>query len=155
MVNHWKGERHPDHHRQQVVDTYFESGLNELQALLCNENIPPLERLRSYFALRMSAFSAVHFTRGCMLGNLSLEIADHSDTLRSRLCIHFQTWSGLFEQCIAQAQENGTIKTALPARQLAEFLLNSWEGALLRMKAEKSDAPLHDFIKVVFHTILA
>ncbi|MDW3689418.1 TetR family transcriptional regulator C-terminal domain-containing protein [Cupriavidus sp. CV2] len=37
---------------------------------------------------------------------------------------------------------------------LAQFLLNSWEGALLRMRVEKSDGPLRDFVKVIFESVL-
>jgi TetR/AcrR family transcriptional repressor of nem operon len=33
--------------------------------------------------------------------------------------------------------------------------LNSWEGALLRMRAEKSDAPLLDFKEIVFKKLFA
>ena len=36
----------------EVVDVYFDSGLSELRALLTNEKVPPLERLRSYFTTR-------------------------------------------------------------------------------------------------------
>jgi TetR/AcrR family transcriptional repressor of nem operon len=67
--------------------------------------------------------------------------------------VDFRTWSDLFEDCIAEAQNTGAIRNHLPARLLAQFLLNSWEGALLRMRVEKSDAPLKDFIEVVFSSL--
>jgi len=88
------------------------------------------------------------------MGNLSAEIADHSATIRGQLAVHFKTWSGLFEGCVAEAQKAGEIANRLPASLLAQFLLNSWEGALLRMRVEKSDAPLKDFMQVVFQSIL-
>jgi TetR/AcrR family transcriptional repressor of nem operon len=37
---------------------------------------------------------------------------------------------------------------------LARFVLNSWEGALLRMRAEKSDAPLLEFKEIIFGKVL-
>lgn len=51
---------------------------------------------------------------------------------------------------ISEAQEQGAIDNQLPAALLARFVFNSWEGALLRMRAEKSDAPLIEFKGVVF-----
>ena len=36
---------------------------------------------------------------------------------------------------------------------LAEFLLASWEGAILRMKVERGPAALDRFKKIVFQTI--
>ena len=37
---------------------------------------------------------------------------------------------------------------------LADFILNSWEGALLRMKAEHSVRPLKQASKIMFESIL-
>lgn len=138
----------------EVVDSYFETGLADLAARLGDESVKPLDRLKRYFSDRADGFKEAGFVRGCMLGNLSLEVADQIAPIRERLAEHFGTWSGLIERCIAQAQEAETISSRLPAALLAQFLLNSWEGALLRMRAEKSDAPLNQFIEVVFGSIL-
>lgn len=139
---------------QEVIDAYFERGLVNLRALLANPEVAPLERLRTYFETRTRGFQSSGYARGCMLGNLSLEVGDQSALMRERLAAHFRTWSGLFEACIAQAQESGVIRNRLPAAVLAQFLLNSWEGALLRMRVEKSDAPLNEFTEVVFGSLL-
>lgn len=89
-----------------------------------------------------------------MLGNMSLEVADHSALIRDRLAMHFETWSKLFEACIEEAQQKGVVRNQLPAAVLAEFLLNSWEGALLRMRSAQSSEPMKDFIDVVFTSLL-
>ena len=139
---------------EQVIDFYFEKGLPELRALLGDGNVPPLKRLQTYFEERMQGYEAAGYAGGCMLGNLSLEVADQSAAMRSRLAEHFETWSGLLETCIVQAQRTGAMKNQLPASLLARFLLNSWEGALVRMKAEKSNRPLKEFVQAVFGSIL-
>ncbi|MFT3719191.1 TetR family transcriptional regulator C-terminal domain-containing protein [Pseudorhodoferax sp.] len=139
---------------KEAIDLYFESGLSKLRELLCDEKTAPLERLRNYFELRVRGFRSAGYVRGCLLGNFSLEVADHSPLIRDRLAVHFRTWSSLFESCIEQAQQTGAIRNRMPAALLAQFLLNSWEGALLRMRAEKSDVSLNQFIEVVFGSIL-
>ncbi|MDW3689206.1 TetR family transcriptional regulator C-terminal domain-containing protein [Cupriavidus sp. CV2] len=138
----------------EIVDFYFESGFVELRALLCNPDLGPIERLRAYFEERIRGYESAGYMRGCMLGNLSLEVADHSALIRERLEVHFKTWSGLIEDCIAEAQQRGDISNRMRASMLAQFLLNSWEGALLRMRVEKSDGPLRDFVKVIFESVL-
>ncbi|MCB1621712.1 MAG: TetR family transcriptional regulator C-terminal domain-containing protein [Thiothrix sp.] len=137
-----------------VVDFYFDSTLDSLRALLTNEKVPPLERLHGYFDERIQGFVQGDYARGCLLGNMSLEVADHSAAIRERLAMHFKTWSGLFEDCIAEAQATGAIRNPQPASLLAQFLLNSWEGALLRMRAEKSDTSLKQFTEVTFGSLL-
>jgi len=43
----------------------------------------------------------------------------------------------------------------LPPKALAEFLINAWEGALLRAQVDKDRAPLQLFLKVTFSKILS
>lgn len=139
----------------EVTDAYFSGSLRSLKAILVDPAVPALERLHSYFDKRSERLRETGYTRGCLLGNLSLEVADHSPEISGHLADHFGTWAALFEQCIVEAQETGAITTKLPASLLAQFLLNSWEGALLRARTEKSDTPLNQFREVVFTTILA
>jgi TetR/AcrR family transcriptional regulator, transcriptional repressor for nem operon len=139
---------------KEVVDAYFGMVLPELTALLSDERIPLCDRLRTYFEERTRRFRSSGYLRGCMLGNMILEVALQSPSIRERLAAHLNTWSGLFEACIDHAQKSGAIQNNMPAPQLADFLLNSWEGAMLRMRIDKTDVPLNDFIEVVWGSIL-
>lgn len=139
----------------EVLDAYFDRNEGKLRSMLGHSDTAPLIRLAAYFDERIEAFQAAGFVRGCLLGNISAELADHSALMRVHLAKHFAAWSGFFETCIAQAQEEGAIDNRLPAGLLARFILNSWEGALLRMRAEKSAEPLLEFRAVIFDTLLA
>lgn len=137
-----------------AVDFYFDNGLVTLGELLGNHRVAPLDRLRNFFDAMTRSYRSGGYAKGCMLGNFSLEVADHSDTIRGQLAAHFETWSELFEACIVEAQKSGAVANRQPASLLAGFLVNSWEGALVRMRAEKSDAPLKEFVEVVFGSVL-
>ena len=65
----------------------------------------------------------------------------------------FAQWRAPFAACIAEAQAAGEIATTFTADDLAEFLLASWEGAILRMKVERSAAPLERFKTIAFNTV--
>jgi TetR/AcrR family transcriptional repressor of nem operon len=139
----------------EVLDAYFERGQAKLREILEHSDLPALARLEAYFDDRIEAFRATKFAKGCLLGNASAEVADHSVLMRGRLVEHFEAWGRFFEACIAEAQEHGALGRQFPPPLLARFLLNSWEGALLRMRAEKSDAPLLEFKDIVFGKLLA
>lgn len=139
----------------EVIDAYSDGAQERLRAFLCNADVAPLHRLEAYFDDRIKAFRATDYGRGCLLGNFSAEVADHSALVREHLARHFAAWSSVFESCIADAQQQGAISDQLPAALLARFVFNSWEGALLRMRAEKSDAPLTEFKEVVFGKLFA
>jgi TetR/AcrR family transcriptional repressor of nem operon len=73
--------------------------------------------------------------------------------LRKRLDAIFREWRTLFASCIATAQSAGEVDSHFDATELAEFLLASWEGAILRMKVERSPAALERFKTIVFETV--
>ena len=138
----------------EVIDAYSARGQDRLRSFLNDKNVAPLDRLQAYFDDRIEAFRASQFVRGCLMGNFSAEAADQSALIREGLTRHFGAWCDLFAACIAEAQAKRKISDQFPASLLAKFVLNSWEGALLRMRAEKSDAPLLDFKEIVFKKIL-
>lgn len=138
----------------EVIDYYFNTQLESLTTFFSNMEKAPIEQLKNYFHSRFIQFKNNGYVQGCMLGNLSLEIADHSQLIRDRIAVHLQTWNQLLENCIQQAQEQQSICHNQSAALLARFILNSWEGALLRMRVEKKDQPFDDFMNVIFNIIL-
>jgi len=47
----------------------------------------------------------------------------------------------------------GEIDSSFSPEDLAEFLLSSWQGAILRMKVERGPAALERFKRVAFETV--
>lgn len=138
----------------EVSDRYSEQALARLIGFLADQEKPPLRRLKAYFDDRTASFVLRGHTQGCVLGNFSAETVDHSELIRQHVAAHFNRWSEVIAACLAEAQRDGTLAGELPARTLADFILNSWEGALLRMRAERSGAPLETFKQIVFDVLL-
>src|SRR5215472_7277835 len=93
------------------------------------------------------------FSRGCLIGDFSLEAAPQSEMLRTRLAEIFAEWRTPFAACIAEGQAAGEIAKTFAPEELAEFLLSSWEGAILRMKVERNAEPLERFKRITFATV--
>src|SRR5437764_14085142 len=87
------------------------------------------------------------------MGDVSLESSCESKRLRARLAAIFQEWRTRFASCIAAAQSAGEVDSTFDATELAEFLLASWEGAILRRKVEQGPAALERFKTIVFETV--
>jgi TetR/AcrR family transcriptional regulator, transcriptional repressor for nem operon len=73
--------------------------------------------------------------------------------LRTRLAEIFAEWRAPFAACIAEGQATGEIATTFAPHDLAEFLLSSWEGDILRMKVERNAEPLERFKRIAFMTV--
>src|ERR1700733_5315392 len=61
-----------------VLEHYWEQGAQKNLAVLSDEGIPALERLKTYFSQRAAVHAAGHFERGCMIGNLATEVTGQS-----------------------------------------------------------------------------
>jgi TetR/AcrR family transcriptional repressor of nem operon len=115
----------------------------------------PLTKLRKYFeSLTERALKAESWA-GCMLGNFACELSNQSPLIREQVATAFDTWSDEIALVIGEAQQAGTVSKALPSKALAAFVLNAWEGAVLRAQVDKDRAPLQLFLKVTFSKILA
>jgi TetR/AcrR family transcriptional repressor of nem operon len=126
----------------------------EHAAVLNDTTIPPLKRLRRYFSDLMKIYGQKGAIPGCMMGRFSLEIAEESPQLRKRISASFDRWQHTIAPVIQQAVAQKELPADTDPESLAGFLLNSWEGALLRSQAEKSNAPLETFMRYVFDELL-
>jgi TetR/AcrR family transcriptional repressor of nem operon len=137
----------------EVLDQYFDYLQGLVSKALNHETITPRQRLKRYLDIITGKLERDGWRIGCLIGDLSLEASSHSKRLRGRLDAIFQEWRTPFASCIAAAQSAGEIESQFEATDLAEFLLASWEGAILRMKVERSPAALERFKAIVFETV--
>ncbi len=54
-----------------------------------------------------------------------------------------------FRNTLLLAQEQGTVRDDISAAELADLLLNAWEGSIIRMKIDRSVKPLKQCIKLI------
>lgn len=136
-----------------VLDRYFDYVKGLVHQALSDSTLTPRERLRGYLDLISGKLEAAEWKRGCLIGDFSLETTQRSEALRQRLAQIFEEWRSLFATCIAEGQASGQFAAEFSADDLAEFLLAGWQGAILRMKVERSSAPLERFKSIAFSTI--
>jgi len=133
---------------------HFSHALDERSRLEGDNAGPALERLRKSFEVRRDARASRGCEGGCPLGNLAQEMSDLSPVMRERLQAALNAISSNIASLLREARERGEIPKNLDPDETAGFILDAWEGALLRMKTEKSVEPLDRFLRFVFDKIL-
>ncbi len=136
----------------EALERYWQVVLRNL-ASLGDEATPPLERLKTYFRRIGQVARDADFGPGCMVGNMGAEMAAQSRPVRDRLSIILAAWSRSIESCIRDAQADGSIRSDLDPRTIAAFLLNSWEGAVMRSKVDRDASAFEAFEQVVFTSL--
>ena len=138
-----------------VIEHYATLEAKHVQTVLGNTRQAPLRRLRRYFEELIQTAGQSAPIPGCLLGSLSLEVAEASPLLRNCISLSFTQWQAAIASVLQEAVEKGELSNSTKPDSLASFLLNSWEGALLRSQADKNDAPVKDFLRFVFESLLA
>jgi TetR/AcrR family transcriptional repressor of nem operon len=124
------------------------------RAILLDKSMPAIQRLRTHFDGLNESFVKSKFERGCLLGNFSAELANQSDVIRDSLAKLFDRWTNDLEIAVKDAQAEGAVSCHRDAADIAAFLLDSYEGALLRARVQRDRAPFDRFMKVAFEQIL-
>ena len=137
-----------------ALERYVTREAEHSAAVLNDSKTPPLKRLKRYFNDLIKIAGQSGPIPGCMMGRFTLEIADESPQLRKRISTSFAHWQHVIAKVVEQAVTRKELPADTDPESLAGFLLNSWEGALLRSQAQKSDAPLETFMHYVFDGLL-
>ncbi|MGD1938812.1 MAG: TetR family transcriptional regulator C-terminal domain-containing protein [Cyanophyceae cyanobacterium] len=125
----------------------------KLDGFFQDESRTPLARLRNYFKSGIRAFEDNNFRCGCLVGNMSQEMASQNETFRVHLNKILTGWRERFAQCLQEAQNAGEISADWDVQVLANFCIDGWEGAIMRAKVAKSTEPMEAFISIVFDTL--
>jgi TetR/AcrR family transcriptional repressor of nem operon len=137
-----------------ALEYFWSEGNKDRLRVLTQPDVPPRERLRTYFEQAAAEMARIGFTCGCLIGNMAAELSDHSPVIAAQLSEIFRRWSRQVADCIREAQVAGQIHSQADPELLAAFVLNAWEGAVLRARIEKSERPLRQFIDTLFTVLL-
>ena len=112
-------------------------------------------RLRAGFTALYEGARNRAYSKGCMWGNLANEVADHSAAIRGELAEGLDAWSAIVTELVARAQSTGEISPVGDPAQLGRFIVNAWDGALMRSRVVRTGLPIDDFFELVFGSLLS
>ena len=138
----------------QVIDYFIKFYSQQANLVFNDKSAPPLKRIKRFLEGFIKLFESMECTRGCPIGNLAQEMGDLSAAFRIKLKESVDIMVDFYACALKEAQQNGDLAPHLDVAAIADFILASWHGALVRMKIEQSARPLHNHINFIFETIL-
>lgn len=106
----------------------------------------PLTGLRRFFDFQMDEYREAEFVGGCLVANLGAEL-EESDICRDLLNEALSGYRQGVRSALQAAQDQGLLRADLHARDMADLLVATWEGAVIRMKIERSLRPLRQSLQ--------
>ena len=128
-----------------VLDAYEQHYIALRRSILGDTSRGPLERLRAYF----DELERIHLAEiplgGCLYGVLAQTAASRTPEFRARIAAVFATWDAQFEGVLVEAKAAGEVDPHLDVKEAAAFLIEAYEGALIRMKIDGGSAAFQRF----------
>ncbi|WP_416140431.1 TetR family transcriptional regulator C-terminal domain-containing protein [Halomonas sp. HK25] len=133
----------------QVIDRYMEEVHLGLDASLGDPTLTPLNRARRFFELSREKYRQDGYM-GCMLGGLGQELSGVNETFAARIETCFGEVTSRIASCLEEARRQGELPRDSEPLELANLLLNCWEGAALRSRLLRDPAPLDRMLDFTF-----
>ena len=130
----------------EAVLHYIHPFLEKLETIAANKPGRAIDALNDYFHGLTLEFENNLSAGGCLLGNLLGEIGDTSEVALDALGSAVTAYTETLCQLLVRAQEEGDIRTDIDAFELAGLLFDAWQGAILRMRVNRSVQPLRQFL---------
>ena len=134
----------------QVLGQYHRQNIEALAELLADESLTPYQQLKTFFENTMSHFGDIGYCQGCLMANLSQEVADVNENMRCKISELSTQMVDQVSACIERMEDNELNLAHLRPCEAAQIIMNSWQGAIMKMKLEKSREPLDIFMKFFF-----
>lgn len=125
----------------QVIDAYMTTVHAGLDACLLDRTRPPLARIRRFFELTQEKYKQEGYL-GCLLGGLGQELSGVSEAFRRKIDWCLSSIAGQMANCLREAQVKGDVPAACDVQEMADLLVNCWEGAALRSRLRRDPASL-------------
>jgi TetR/AcrR family transcriptional repressor of nem operon len=128
-----------------VLEAYAERYRQNLAMLLTDATRSPRQRLENYFASLEQELRGEQPLGGCLYGVVAQTLATRSPALRATLQQCFALWESHLRRVLLEAEAAAALAPGVAADVAAAFLIEAYEGALVRMKAEDSFEPFERF----------
>ncbi|MGX1364882.1 TetR/AcrR family transcriptional repressor of nem operon [Streptomyces canus] len=130
FYNHFKSKQEL---AAEIIRRY--GGATDVSMLEQNDVRPARERLRAHFASQAQRTNSTGVEYGCLLVTMASEMPMAGEEVGTAVRGGFSAWVDRLTEVIRQGQEAGEIRSREPARDLAAFLVDAFEGGALRGKA--------------------
>ena len=133
----------------EAIEKEAKASIDWIDNILSDATLTPKHRLLNFFDQSHQFQQEQNFQGGCFIGNLCLEMSDENEAIRSATTGVMCKIISLISHCLAQAQQQGELTKSANPGELAEFMHCAWEGAIMRMKGQRSGQAYDVFRKQI------
>lgn len=126
---------------EAMLDAYFEDYLREMDLVVTKPGLTGAERLMLYFANWRETQGAMDCQGRCLTVKLAAEVSDLSETMRRALKAGTDGVIARLAAMIGAGVDDGSIRIASTAHDVATSLYHQWLGASVMVKILRVEDP--------------
>jgi len=130
-----------------VLDAYAVKWETNVVAIFREKKTNARAKFKAYFERMKDVAASMQYTQGSLVGNFAQELSGVSEKFALQTEKVFRRMQSYLAEALSEAQESGALAQSEDPETLAEIILNSIEGAILRAKAQRSTRPIEIFEK--------
>ncbi|MEM6431351.1 MAG: TetR/AcrR family transcriptional regulator [Deinococcota bacterium] len=134
----------------QSLDLYRTRGLEGILQQLA-EDKPVQQKIADVFRFIIDA--SIYDSRGCLIANSTLELANHDDDVATIVCDNLENYEAAFKQVLLEAQQRGELSSDKNPDALARYLFSSLQGIRVTAKATNDRARLEDIAAITLSVL--
>lgn len=137
-----------------VINAYIADVHSGLDECVQDRTRAPLDRVRHFFELTQQSYEKDGYL-GCLMGGLGQELSGVSEVFRAKIEWCFSSIAERLTLCLEEAKQQGDIPASSDIRQMANLLVDCWEGAALRSRLRRNPAPLTTMLDFYLRSVTA
>lgn len=141
---------------QYAIDAlnYYGEMRKSYIGILNDKTLKPLDRIKEFYRESIVALEEKGLKYGCFVGNLTEEMGDVSEAISKAAAEFHEKIVTLIYDNLVEAKSQNKLNRKTDLRVLANFIVSSWQGSMLRMKAMTNTRVLNDFYTILVEDLL-
>lgn len=131
-----------EHFAVEIINHYHALQFDRWESEFKQPGLDKLSQIRRALGIIIDEYETQRPMTGCLLANLSGELANSSPYFRAAIHRSSQEVLCRIRDDLQIAQQEGAVRSDITAEELASLFFSAWQGAILRMKVTQSAEPL-------------
>lgn len=132
-----------------VIENASSHILGKIEEKLECPGLTPYQRIEAMLQEIQGIVEAADCSRGCILGNLALEMSHTHPGFRRRIAQAFKGWSSLIAGELEEMKRQGELPLDFDCDAYADFVLSALEGGIMMSKVTMDPAPMRNGISMI------
>jgi TetR/AcrR family transcriptional regulator, transcriptional repressor for nem operon len=140
---------------KEALNLYYNEMSQKQFSILSDKNLEPLDRIKKFYSIMIEEFEEEFNCKfGCFVGNITQEMSGVNKVIQKVTNEIHNEIVQIIKGCLVEAVEKGDLPKDKNTGDLAEFMVSSWQGALLRTKASNNKKIVENFYKILVEVLL-